>query len=560
MNFRKRLLPILLIAFVLLSACGTQPAELTYESALKWVEESEVDENGNYAVSEELIFALSNTDFSAPKNIIYMIGDGMGENIIQATQEKYSDELYGKKLAINYLTKMGTQSTYSASDKITDSAAGGTALATGKKTSNYTVGMDTTHTINYKSVLELAAEKGKSTGIIATKSVTDATPAAFTAHVEDRLMQNAIAKQQLEKIADGTLDLVLGGGADYYEFFDNEDAFEAAEEKGMSYSDKWEDTLDDKLPLVGLYANDALKTTAAYLPTLAEMTDFAIEKLSEDENGFFLMVEGSQIDTMAHDNELDKEMYEMYQFDNAIAVAMRFVALHPDTLLIVTADHETGALYFPKEGYGSDKTHVYLSDYHTSINVPVYALGQGIDALEGIKENTDIAGFVADILGEADFEQKSVVTQLYDSQEGGTIKLSFDENKSNVEFLTNESLTDTFHTKFISVKNARTLHFTVRNTREEKVMLPALKIYTTSGASYEAVPQYAYIEGKETLDLTYVFPVELWHNDAIDDVKSIQITYDTVADQAWKNTFSYGLEVAELEIEKIFITERVGDE
>ena len=563
MRVRKRLLlPILLIVSILLSACGTQSAELTYESARKWVEESTLDENGAYAVSEELMFALSNTEFTEPKNIIYMIGDGMGANIIQATQEKYAKELYGNQLAINYLTKMGTHSTYSASDKITDSAAGGTALATGQKTSNYTVGMDATYTINYKSVLELAAEKGKSTGIIATKSVTDATPASFTAHVEDRLMQNAIAKQQLEKIAEGTLDLVLGGGADYYEFFDNEDAFEVAEEKGMSYSDKWEDTLEDTLPLVGLYANDALNTTAAYLPTLAEMTDFALEKLSEDENGFFLMVEGSQIDTMAHDNDLEKEIHEMYQFDHAIAVAMRFVALHPDTLLIVTADHETGALYFPEEGYGKGETYVYLSDYHTSINVPVYALGYGIEALEGIKENTDIAGFVASVLGEEDFEQESVVTQLYDSKEGGVITLSFDETSSNVElltsaeFLTDESLKDAFHTQLISVQNARALHVTVRNTGEEKVTLPALKIYTTGGALYEAISQYAYIEGGETLDLTYVLPVELWQKDAIDEVNSIQITYDTVADHAWKNTFGYGPEVAEFEIEKIFITER----
>lgn len=553
MNVRKRiLLPALLIISIIFSACGTQPAELTYESALKWVEESTLDENGNYAVSEELIFALSNTEFSAPKNIIYMIGDGMGENIIQATQKKYANDLYGKKLAINYLTKMGTLSTYSASDKITDSAAGGTALATGKKTSNYTVGMDTTHTINYKSVLELATEKGKSTGIIATKSVTDATPASFTAHVEDRLMQNAIAKQQLEKIIDGTLDLVLGGGADYYEFFGNEEAFEAAEENGMSYSDKWEDTLDDKLPLVGLYANDALNTTAAYLPTLAEMTDFALDKLSEDENGFFLMVEGSQIDTMAHDNKLDKEMQEMYYFDNAIAVAMRFVALHPDTVLIVTADHETGGLYFPEEGYGKDETHVYLSDYHTSINVPVYALGHGISALEGIMENTDIAGFVAGVLGEDVFEQESVVTKVYDGQTSGAIKLSFNENITTADILTVD-----ISTQIATVQNGRALHLVLKNTGEEKVTLPALKLQTTSGASYDVVSQYAYIEGGETLDLTYVLPVELWQNDAIDELSSIQITYDTVADNAWKNTFGYNKEVAELEIEELSITERI---
>lgn len=552
MNLRKRLLPILLIISILLSACGTTPTELTYESALKWVEESTVDENGNYAVSEELIFALSNTEFIAPKNIIYMIGDGMGANIIQATQEKYADELYENKLAINYLTNVGTQSTYSASDQITDSAAGGTALATGHKTSNYTIAMDTSHTKEYKTVLELAAEKGKSTGIVVTKSVTDATPATFTAHVEDRLMQNAIAKQQLSKIADGTLDLVLGGGSEYYEFFDNEKEFDAAKENGMSYSEKWEDTLDDKLPLVGLYAKDALKTTAAYLPTLAEMTDLALDLLSEDENGFFLLVEGSQIDSMGHDNELEKEIYEMYQFDSAIAVAMRYVALHPDTLLIVTADHETGGLYFPEEGYGDGSNHVYLTDYHTSINVPVYALGHGIEKLDTIKENTDAAGFVASLLGEENFEQESTVTKVYDGSSDGAIKVSFDESNSKAELFTQE-----LATKIGATQNARALHLVVRNAGEEVVTLPALKIQLAGGASYDAVPQYAYINGGETLNLTYVLPVELWQNNALSSVSSIQLSYDVVAENQWKNTFGYETEGVELEIEEIHITDRI---
>ena len=104
----------------------------------------------------------------------------------------------------------------------------------------------------------MAAEKGKSTGIVVTKSVTDATPAAFTAHVKDRKLQNEIAKQQLLKIADGTLDLVLGGGSDYYQFGGNDTAFEAAEANGMSYSTEWKDTIKDQLPLVGLYTTGAL--------------------------------------------------------------------------------------------------------------------------------------------------------------------------------------------------------------------------------------------------------------------------------------------------------------
>lgn len=542
---------LFLIVCILFSGCTVKPAAITYESAIEWLGDSSPDENGVYKVTEELVVALQNTEFTEPKNIIYMIGDGMGANIIQATQEKYENDLYGNKLAINYLTHVGTQSTYSSSDKITDSAAGGTALASGQKTSNYTVGMNPEYTKDYKSVLELAAEKGKSTGIVVTKSVTDATPAAFTAHVEDRKMQNAIAKQQLEKILDGSLDLVLGGGSEYYEYFDNETVFEAAEDNGMSYSKKWEDTLDDKLPLVGLYASDALNTTASYIPTLTEMTDFALNLLSEDENGFFLLVEGSQIDTKAHANVLDKEIQEMYQFDSAIAIAMRFVALHPDTLLIVTADHETGGLYFPKEGYGEENDYIYLSGDHTSVNVPVFALGHGIDELGGIMENTDVAGFVASVLGEDEFEQESVVTKLYDGKESGTITLSFDENSSSEELLTDE-----ISAKLDSVQNARAIHLLVRNKGKDTVSLPALKIQTDTGIPHDIVSQYAYINSGETLVLTYILPVALWQNNALSNVNSILISYDTVSDNSWKSIFGYYTEVAELEITEISVTDR----
>lgn len=535
---KRRILSVLFIITMLLSGCGEQTAVKN-------------DEQKTYVLTEELLVSLQNTKFTEPKNIIYMIGDGMGENIIHATQEKYGSQLYGNQLAMNYLTKVGTHSSYSASDKITDSAAGGTALASGKKTSNYTVGMNYDHTENYQSVLEMAAEKGKSTGIIATKAVTDATPAAFTAHVEDRKMQNAIAKQQLQKIADGSLDLVLGGGSEYYEYFDNETVFEEAVKKGMSYSKIWEETLQKQLPLVGLFASDALNTTAPNIPSLAEMTELALMLLSEDENGFFLMVEGSQIDTRAHDNTLDKQMQEVYQFDCAVTVAMEFITKHPDTILIVTADHETGGLYFPKEGYGEGDSYIYLSDDHTSINVPVYAIGYGTYELGGTIENTDIAEFVAALLGETDVAQKSVVTKLYDGTEAGNIEIAFDENRSTEELLTSE-----LSAKLNNVQNARAMHMVIRNVGEDKVSLPALKIQTADGITHNVVSQYAYIDTGETLDLTYILPVELWQNNVLSNANSIQITSETVAENAWKTTFGYEGETLSLEIAEISITDR----
>lgn len=540
-----------LISTFLISGCTKDEAAQKYEQAITALNETTLNEDGIYTVTEDLVIALQNAEYTEPKSIIYMIGDGMGANIIQATQEAYADELYGNKLAINYLTNVGTQSTYSADTKITDSAAGGTALATGRKTSNYTVAMNKDHMEEYKTVLELAAEKDKSTGIVVTKSVTDATPATFTSHVVERNLQTEIARQQLEKMVDGSLDIVLGGGYSYYEDFKNADIFREAKSSGVSYSRKWMETLEQKLPLVGLYAPKALNTTNVYTPTLAEMTDLALQRLSEDEDGFFLMVEGSQIDTKAHSNKLKEQMYEMYQFDSAIAVAMKYVALHPDTVIIVTADHETGGLYFPQEGYTENGKYRYLSEEHTSINVPVYAVGHGTDALGGIMENTDIADFVAGLLGEDGFAQKSEVVKIFDADKSESIKMSFDKDTSGVELLT-----DALIAQMKEIQNARAIHLRVHNFGEELVTLPALRI-TCASNSYEVVPQGNYIDAGDTLELSYILPVELWQDNAMTELKSIQVSYDIVADNAWKADFSYNSENAELEILKILITERM---
>ena len=542
---------VLLIVIVIFSGCSKEETRKGYEDAIANLQQTAINEDGVYEVTEDLLMVLHNTEFTEPQNIIYMIGDGMGENVIQATQEVYAEELYENKLAMNHLTKVGTQSTYSANSKITDSAAGGTALATGKKTSNYTVAMDKECISSYETVLELAAEKGKSTGIIATKSVTDATPAAFTTHVEDREMQVEIAGQQLKKIAEGTLDLILGGGKDYYENSENAEAFSNAEAMGMSYNLRWEDAVEDKLPLVGLFAGDALNTVDSNTPTLTEMTDLALQLLSQDKNGFFLMVEGSQIDTKAHANLIDKEVYEVHQFDSAVAVAMKFVALHPDTVLIVTADHETGGLYFPQEGYVESGKHIYNTGDHTNLNVPVYAVGYGTNKLGGIMENTDIAGFVASLLGEEDFEQKSEIKVLYDTRKSKGIKMSFDVDISSRELLTKE-----MKASMCKVKNARAIHLTIKNLGKEKVSVPALKFSGNFLEVYEAVSQGDYIDAGETLQLTYVLPIELWNDNMISNIDSIQVTYDAVSDNAWRPIFGYYVEEAEIEIQEIAITER----
>lgn len=536
---------MVLCATFFLSSCGTSGENKT-------VQEHKGTEESTYAVTEELIVALKDTEFKEPKNIIYMIGDGMGINIVETTRDYYEDKLYNGMLAIDCVPQVGWQSTYSADAQVTDSAAGGTALSAGFKTSNGTIAMDKLDKKHYKTVLELAAEKGMSTGVVATKAVTDATPASFTAHVGDRNFQVEIAAQQIQKMMDGSLDLILGGGRQYYGKEDNKDALSRAIKQGVSCTTKWEDTLEKNLPLIGLYADKHLNTYNEDAPTLAEMTDFALEKLSEDKNGFFLMVEGSQIDSEAHDNSYHNEMKEMYDFDCAIGVALKFVAMNPDTVLIITADHETGGLHLPKESTkASTIKYYYSSTDHTSIQVPVYAIGYGVEELSGIRENTDIAMFIASLMGEKNFGQKSEVHSVVTKEEGEQWKVSFDETN----YRWNLPI-DTLQEELATIENARAIHVKVKNVSDGEVHLPAL-IIKGQGIDTSVDAQVDYLKAEEEIILTYALPEECWKDGVMGSVTEMALSYELCEAMQWKKyQLDSNYETASFEISEICITER----
>ncbi len=533
-GLKKKLLSVILIFCLLIcSACGEKPAPAqerqVYEDSVAALLQMEPDENGLYEVTEELVAALQNAEYTEPKNIIFMIGDGMGFPIMEAAQTVYGDALYKGTLAMNYLPLQSTQCTYSATDQTTDSAAGATALATGYKTMNRTVAMSVDTTETYKTTLELAAEKGKSTGIVVTKAVTDATPAAFTSHVISRSLQEEIAAMQLEKMADGTLDLVLGGGKQYYEAKANAEALAAARESGVTYTNRWDEASGAQLPVLGLFAEDMMDTTDDKIPAVAELTACALESLSQDENGFFLMVEGSQIDSYGEKNEFERQVKELYDFDCAVAVAMRYVALHPDTVLIVTADHETGGVTIPAEPTldNIDET-FYTTGKHTCKTVPVLAAGYGTETLLDVNENTDLAIFVASLLGEEAFGQKSAMHTLWSTKKKTDIG----------RFVLSEGMLADVRK---GIQNARALHMTVANPTDERLPLPELKL-VFSGKEYTVEPQKDYIEAGESLVLSYVFPVKCWKEYAFEKVSELDFTGD-------------GAETA-LEISSLRITER----
>lgn len=280
----------------------------------------------------------------APKNVILMIGDGMGVGQIEVARQLE----YGKegRLFLESMPNLSLVHTFSASHAVTDSAAGGTALAIGKKTNNGMIGV-TPDGKESASILDVFKKHGKKTGVISTNTVTDATPAAFTASVKNRWTgQDEIARQQLEN----KVDVLLGGGAKYFqpEHQEGRDLIKEAMNDGYIFvSNKEELKVAKGAKLLGLFNPSYMSFTLdrpllkSQEPSLKEMTEKAIEVLSSDKNGFFLMSEGARIDHASHAADLTSVWKEVIEFDNAVKYAVEWAKKDGNTLVIVVADHET---------------------------------------------------------------------------------------------------------------------------------------------------------------------------------------------------------------------------
>ncbi|MDO7906342.1 alkaline phosphatase [Paenibacillus sp. JX-17] len=369
---------------------------------------------------------------SNPKNVILFIGDGYGQAARNATRLT----TVGKngKLEMESMPYTGFVSTDAGNTLVTDSAAAATAIATGVKTYNGAIGMD----LNKKpvtTIMERAKKAGLSTGVVTTSQVTDATGAAFGAHVENRSEQSKIAKQFIEN---SKIDVILGGGEDFWYPKGTPGPHKDAPAEDPSEGSKGtEGNLVDKAKklgyqhvsnkaelkaakggkLLGLFANEEMfqahnELGNKYNPTvpLPEMTSKAIEVLSKNKKGFFLMVEEEGTDEMAHDNDGALTIQAGIQFDKAVKVAKDYAKSHPDTLVLVTADHETGGMAIegddkedesgdgiskedgPFDIKGSkDKFYIdWTTDGHTSVDVALSAMGPGAEQFEGYYPNTAI--------------------------------------------------------------------------------------------------------------------------------------------------------------------------
>lgn len=313
-----------------------------------------------------IIGTVSNEDVQAKqlknnrpevKNVIFLIGDGMGVSYTSAyryLKDDPSTPVAEKTEFDKYL--VGQQMTYpeDPEQNITHSASAATAMSAGVKTYNAAIAVDNDKS-EVKTVLEAAKEIGKSTGLVATSEITHATPASFGAHDESRKNMNAIADDYYKELINGEhkVDVLLGGGKSYFERTDVNLA-EQFKKDGYSYVTNKEQLLNDKNEQVlGLFAPGELPKMidrTEETPSLEEMTKSALQRLNKDKDGFFLMVEGSQIDWAGHDNDIVSAMSDMEDFEKAYKAAIEFAKKDKNTLVIATADHSTGGYSIGADG------------------------------------------------------------------------------------------------------------------------------------------------------------------------------------------------------------------
>ena len=315
------------------------------------------------------------------KNIILFIGDGMGVSQI------FSGMTANKgKLNLEYLKYIGFAKTQSYGDYVTDSGAAATAMASGIKTYNGAIGVNQ-DTLKVSNLIELAEAKGLSTGLIATSSVTHATPACFIAHQKSRRMHEAIAMDFLQT----DIDVVIGGGLKYFaRREDGQSLIPILKEKGYSIiTDETQLTINNENKFYALLNDGSLPKAKERKNYLTNATKIALNQLDKNKNGFFLMIEGSQIDWGGHENSTEYVVEEMLDLDRAIGAALEFAEQKGQTLIICTADHETGGMALESGSIDDGQIEAdFTSGGHTGVMVPVFSIGPGAIEFIGIYENT----------------------------------------------------------------------------------------------------------------------------------------------------------------------------
>jgi len=330
--------------------------------------------------------ACATTKNVTPKSIILLISDGTGISTLTALKYTSDDFEFSRMPFVGLFT------THSADNLVTDSAAGATAFATGYKTYDHLLSILPDSTTKPETIVEIAEELGKSTGLVATSQLTHATPAAFASHVPSRYMEMEIARQEVSK----NMEAMFGGGQDF--FLRNDSAgnlVNQMQQNGYTYVDtrKQLEDLDAKntKKAIGLFAPKGMKSVKEGRLPLSLMTQKAVQILQQNPKGFFLMVEASQVDWEAHANDADGIIAEVKDMNGALKWMLDFQEEHPDVLVVWVADHETGGLAINS---GSLNDHTVRTEFttkgHTGQMIPAFAIGPGAENFQGVYDNTDI--------------------------------------------------------------------------------------------------------------------------------------------------------------------------
>ena len=331
-----------------------------------------------------LIFFL-NTIFICSQdspNIIFLIGDGMGLSQISAGM--YAN---GNSTALEEFEYIGLSKTTSSNSFVTDSAASGTAMSSGEKTLNKVLGINSKN-VTLKSILEICQDEGYKTALLATSSIVHATPASFYAKVISRYKYEDIALQ----FSKHSVDFFVGGGRNY--FYKRTDGKNLIKEMdSYTFVKSIEEYNKSKASKIGFFTYDLEPPSILEnrkFP-LDQLTKITLSKLNSSKSPFFIMIEGSQIDWGSHENNLNYLTTEFIEFNSAIQAALDFAKKDGNTLVIVTADHETGGLALlggnisQKRVYGKFNT-----KGHSATMVPVFSYGPNSESFKGIYENTEI--------------------------------------------------------------------------------------------------------------------------------------------------------------------------
>lgn len=323
-----------------------------------------------------------------PKNVILMIGDGMGvaQVFAGATANK-------GKLNLDNFKHLGFSRTQSANRFNTDSGAGGTAIATGHKTNNSTIGIDAEGNPG-TSIMKIAQKNGLATGIVVTTSMLDATPAVFVANVEKRSMMPEIAAQFVQS----GVDVFIGGGIEHFtNREDKRNLLDELTQKGYQVFDDINFIKNvEKGKLAGFLKESRISERGDQLEVTSEV---ALNILDNHRKGFFLMIEASEIDGGGHDNDMQYTVEEMLDFDKTIGKVLEFAEKDGETLVIVTADHETGGLTITNGNMQTGEvTGRFSTRGHTGVMVPIFAYGPGAEHFTGIDENTSFYNKIINVM------------------------------------------------------------------------------------------------------------------------------------------------------------------